>query len=313
VTTGSASAKVILFGEHAVVYGRPAVAVPVTELQARAGVDEGPDGAGCTLVAADLGRRFNLGQAPSDDPLAHTVRLTLAKLGVRQEPDLTITLGSDVPIASGLGSGAAVSTAIVRALAKHWGRLLDPADVSALVYETERLHHGTSSGIDNTVIAYGQPVFFVRGRPPEPLQVAAGFWLIISDTGIASPTRLVVDDVRRGWESDRAHYEALFDQMGEISKAARASIEAGEVTRLGPLMVRNQHLLAAIGVSSPLLERLCLVARQAGAGGAKLCGAGRGGNLIALVTPETAQQVTSALESAGAVRTTLTHVSQVIE
>jgi len=308
VTTASASGKVILFGEHAVVYGRPAIAVPVTQLRAKATVADAPPGAGCTIVAADLNRHISLADAPPDDPLALIVRLTLAELDIATEPDWTITLRSDIPIASGLGSGAAVSTAIVRALAEHAGRSLPPDVVSALVYETERLHHGTPSGIDNTVVAYEQPVYFVRGQPPQPLRVGASFWLAIADTGVASPTKIAVGDVRRAWQADPARYEALFDAMGRIAEAARAAIEAGEVAKLGPLMDENQRLLGVIGVSSPLLERLCAAARQAGAGGAKLSGAGRGGNLIALVTPQTAEEVAAALRAAGAVRVVISQV-----
>jgi mevalonate kinase len=301
---------VILFGEHAVVYGRPAIAVPVTQLRAWATVADAPPGAGCAIVAADLKRRFFLADAPPDDPLALIVRLALAELGIAAEPDWTITLRSDIPIASGLGSGAAVSTAIVRALAKHAGRPLALDVVSALVYETERLHHGTPSGIDNTVIAYEQPVHFVRGQPPQPLRVGADFWLVIADTGVASPTKLAVEDVRRAWQADPAHHEALFDRIGRIAEAARQAIETGQVAELGPLMDKNQRLLAAIGVSSPLLERLCVAGRQAGAGGAKLSGAGRGGNLIALVTQQTAEEVAAALRAAGAMRVVVTGVGQ---
>ncbi|MDH7487667.1 MAG: mevalonate kinase [Anaerolineae bacterium] len=304
----SASGKVILFGEHAVVYGRPAIAVPVAELRAWATVDDAPPGAGCTVVAIDLKRRFSLADAPPDDPLALIVRLTLAGLGLVAEPDWTITLRSDIPIASGLGSGAAVSTAIVRALAQHAGRSLPPDAVSALVYETERLHHGTPSGIDNTVVAYEQPVYFVRGQPPQPCRVGGEFWLAIADTGVASPTKLAVEDVRRAWQADPARYEALFDEMGRIAERARQAIETGRLDALGPLMDENQRLLSAIGVSSPLLERLCAAARQAGAGGAKLSGAGHGGNLIALVTPQTAEKVAAALRAAGAVRVVISQV-----
>jgi len=308
VTTASASGKVILFGEHAVVYGRPAIAVPVTQLRAWATVDDAPSGAGCTIIAADLNRRISLADAPPDDPLALIVRLTLAELGITQEPDWTITLRSDIPIASGLGSGAAVSTAIVRALAEHAGRPLPPDVVSGLVYETERLHHGTPSGIDNTVVAYERPVYFVRGQAPQPLRVGADFWLAIADTGTPSPTKLAVGDVRRAWEADRERYESLFDEMGRIAEAARRAIETGRVGELGLLMDENQRLLAAIGVSSPLLEQLCAAAKRAGADGAKLSGAGRGGNLIALVTSQTAGRVAAALQAAGAVMVTISRV-----
>jgi len=310
VTTSSAPGKAILFGEHAVVYGRPAIAVPVSELRARATVTASAPGSGCTILAADLNHRLALDTAPADDPLAHIVRLTLAQLGIGPDPDWSITLRSEIPISSGLGSGAAVSTAIARALAEHAGHELSPEAVSALVYETERLHHGTPSGIDNAVVAHEQPVYFVRGEPLRPLMVGADIWLLIADTGIASPTKVAVAEVRRGWQADPTRYERLFDAIGGIVEAARQAIQKGRVDELSGLMDENQRCLAAIGVSSPLLDELCAAAREAGAGGAKLSGAGRGGNLIALVTPTTATAVSGALLAAGAKSCILSRVAR---
>ena len=198
-------------------------------------------------------------------------------------PDLEITIRSTIPIASGLGSGAAVSTAIVRALAQWFDARLDDAEVNALVYEVEKLHHGTPSGIDNTVIAYQQPVYFIRGQAIQTFKVAQPFKVAIGNTGVASPTKITVGDVRKGWEIDRARYEAWFDQIGAIVQQARSAIESGAIDQLGPLMDQNQALLRDLDVSSVELERLIFAAKQAGASGAKLVGGGRGGNMIALV------------------------------
>jgi mevalonate kinase len=306
MTTAYASGKAILFGEHAVVYGRPAIAVPVTQVRARATVEN--VGPGITLVAPDLGRRYLVNQAPADDPLAHAVRITLAHLGLDLDQDLTITLTSTIPLARGLGSSAATSAALVRALARHFGRALPPEEVSALVYETEVIHHGTPSGVDNTVVAYEQPVTFVRGQPIERLQVGEPLGLAIADTGIASSTREVVGDVRRAWERDRVRYERIFDGIGEIAQRARRAIEEGELEVLGRLMDENHALLQAMGVSSPELDVLAEAARTAGALGAKLSGAGRGGNMIALVGPERRDRVAETLREAGAVSVILTEV-----
>lgn len=308
--TATAPGKIILFGEHAVVYGQPAIAVPVHQAQATATVQPDQPGSGLTLVAVDLGRVTPLADAPADDPLATMVRLTLAHLGVPL-PDATLAVHSTIPIASGLGSGAAVSTAIVRALAGYLGRELERATVSRLVYEVEKLHHGTPSGIDNTVVAYGMPVYFVRGGAIEPFGVGAPLHLLIGDSGVASPTRVAVGDVRRAWELDSARYERLFARIGEVTEQARGLIEAGgEVVRLGELMNRNHELLRQIGVSSPPLECLVSAARAAGALGSKLSGAGRGGNVIALIEPENETRVTDALQQVGAVRVIRTRVCQ---
>src|SRR5581483_9839842 len=140
------------------------------------------------------------------NPLAEITRLTLDAFKVTA--DLELTVESDIPLASGMGSGAAVSTAIVRALAAHFDRELTPAQVSALVYETEKLYHGTPSGIDNTVIAFEQPVRYVRGQAIQPFTIARPFTLLIADTGVPSPTAVTVGEVRRGWQAQPARYEA---------------------------------------------------------------------------------------------------------
>ena len=119
MTKARAPGKVILFGEHAVVYGRPAIAVPVTDVQAEAHVDWGPPRQGTLIVAPDVGQQFLLREAVRDEPLARVVKLTLKRLGQPPDPDLVITIHSDVPIARGMGSGAAVSTAIVRGSAER--------------------------------------------------------------------------------------------------------------------------------------------------------------------------------------------------
>ena len=112
--SASAPGKVILFGEHAVVYGQPAIAMPVTQVQASATVAPAPPGSGLTIVASDLGADFRLDTAPPDEPLTAAARLTLDHCSA-PEPDATLTLHSTIPIASGLGSGTAVSTALIRA------------------------------------------------------------------------------------------------------------------------------------------------------------------------------------------------------
>ncbi len=164
----SASGKVILCGEHSVVYGRPAIAVPVSGLRARVIAEEAEPGTGVCIVALDTGEDIVLKAAPPKHPLAAIVWEVLAYLEA-PEPDVVLMLRSDLPIASGLGSGTAVSVALARALAASLGHDLPSNVVSALAYEVEKIHHGTPSGIDNTVVAYEQPVYFVRGQTPQIL------------------------------------------------------------------------------------------------------------------------------------------------
>jgi mevalonate kinase len=313
MAVGTAPGKVILLGEHAVVYGQPAIAVPVAQVQATAIVEDAPAGTGITIIAADLGRRFRLseGQARSRTAaaLARTVHNTLERLGRTADIDLEITVSSTIPIGSGLGSGAAVATALVRALVQHLGGYLTSRDVSDLVYQTELLHHGTPSGIDNTVIAFGKPVYFIKDRCDEVFWPGRPFWLAIGDTGVPSSTREVVADVRKAWERDRASYDARFAAIGALVARGREALIRGDLCELGQLMAANQEELRAIGVSSEALERLIAAAMDAGALGAKLSGSGRGGNMIALVDEATRDAVAAALQRAGARNVIITRVS----
>jgi len=308
MTLAYAPGKVILFGEHAVVYGRPAIAVPVTEVQAQACIEPGVAGQGVVVVAPDLDRRVVVCEAADDEPLACIVRLTLETMGRERDPDLTVTITSTVPIARGMGSGAAVSTAIVRALAQHFHYWFPSRAISDLVYQTEVLYHGTPSGIDNTVVAFEKPIYFVKGVGWEVFWVGKPFWLAIADTGIKSSTREVVGDLRHGYQADPARYQPLFDRIGEIAVAARSAMEQGRTEALGQLMDENQALLREMGVSCPELDRLVMAAREGGAQGAKLSGAGRGGNIIALVAKETRGRVDMMLRLAGATNVIVTEV-----
>jgi mevalonate kinase len=197
----------------------------------------------------------------------------------------------------------------VRAIYAHAGQPITPQAISTLVFESERLYHGTPSGIDNTVIAHGLPIWFVKGEPPVPFAPSQALTLVIADSGIRAPTKETVGDVRRGWQADPAQYERWFDAIAAIAQAARPAIEAGDARRLGQLFDENQTLLEAIGVSSPPLERLIAAARAAGALGAKLSGGGRGGNVIALVAANSAKAVGDALLTAGANRVIVTRIA----
>jgi mevalonate kinase len=305
--TASAPGKVILFGEHAVVYGRPALAVPVNQVHANVEVEDSST-PGVWVDAPDISLRGELSALPPTHPLAAVIHNIFRTLEITNPPPLRIRITSTIPVASGLGSGAAVSIAIIRALSSTLNRPLSVDEVNALAYETEKLHHGTPSGIDNTVITYSRPVYFVRGEPIQTFSVARPFTLVIADTGISAPTRESVGDVRKLWEADRTHWETVFDKVGEIVKAARNAIENGEIASLGPLMDANHALLQEMTVSSPELDRLVLAAKESGASGAKLSGGGRGGNMLALVNADSAESVASALQSAGAKHTIITEI-----
>lgn len=310
MTSASACGKIILFGEHAVVYGRPALAAPLTQLRARARVEPRAQ-SGILIHARDIGRAYELRAATPDDALARLTRLTLDALNA--SANLSIEIESDIPMASGFGSGAAISTALTRALAAFFDKSLTPLEISELVYETEKLYHGTPSGIDNTVIAFEQPIRFTRRPPPArneiaPFLIARPFTLMIANTGIASPTKITVGDVRRGWQMDPATYEKLFDAIGEIVAQASSALARDENARLGELMTRNQLALSALGVSSREIEKLLDAGLRAGAQGGKLSGGGRGGNVIFMIDSRDAENIKRALLDAGAASVMVTEV-----
>ena len=321
--SASAPAKLILCGEHAVVYGRPAIALPLNDVRARAEIAVGRSKSGVRIHTLDLGDSWSVRERP-DHPLSELVVATLCQFELAPV-DLEISLTSTIPIASGMGSGAAVATALVRALASYFDSSLDPEVVSALVYTSEQRFHGTPSGIDNTVVAFEQPIWFVRGKTKDkaeqgpspsqssstitPIVIASPLHLVIGDTGVRSATRLPVGEVGRRWQAEPTRYEQLFDQVGALVMQSRTALAHGDMYTLGTLLNANQALLQRIGVSSPELEHLISAARAAGALGAKLSGAGWGGVMLALVPEENSAVVAEALRHAGAVRVLETTVA----
>jgi len=308
--TATAPGKIILFGEHAVVYGRPAIAVPVSQVRARAVISANPRApAGKVHIQApDVNLDSALDQLPPTHPFGLTIINVLDELGLESAPACTVRVTSTIPLAAGLGSGAAISVAMMRAFSAFLGRPLPEERISELVFEVEKIYHGTPSGIDNTVVTYNLPVYFVRGQPVELLRIKQPFVFVIGDSGIKSPTAVTVGDVRQRWKANPTQYETLFDEIGNIAKDAKVAIEAGRPIELGALMDKNHDLLRRIDVSSPELDSLVVAARTAGALGAKLSGGGRGGNMIALAAPETSQSVADALKGYGASRVIITCV-----
>ncbi len=307
MTKASAFGKIILFGEHAVVYGRPALAVPVTQVYTDVTVSDSKR-EGIRIEAPAVHLQVELKELPADHPIAAAINNLFFLYRVDPYPNLEIRIASTIPVASGLGSGAAVTVALARALSSHLRRAMKDEDVSAFAYEIEKIHHGTPSGIDNTVITYAKPVYFVKGQSIETFKVGQPFTFVIGDTGVPAPTNESVGAVRRLWLADPARLESIFDKIGEVSFAARCAIEAGMYEWLGELMNKNHTLLQDLTVSSPELDRLVEAARSAGAFGAKLSGGGRGGNMIALVKSEMAETVALVLKTMGAKNTITTPI-----
>jgi mevalonate kinase len=303
MTTGTAPGKVILAGEHASVYGYPALAVPVFSVKAFAEVkDNGQRRVGFrTVLPPDKAEKARAA-------INRVIDATLDRLGIAND-GLDVTIDSTIPMGSGLGSGAAVAVATVKAIARHFEAKLSPRQVADIAFEAEKIHHGNPSGIDNTVIAFEKPIYRVKGVPEQVVQVKKPFLLVVADTGVKRDTKRLLERVNEVKRSAPEKFDSLMTEAGRRVDEARVAVEMGAHVRLGRIMDRNHEILQQLGVSHARLDTLVAAARKAGALGAKLTGAGGGGHMIALVEEEDAPDVARALEKAGAVSVMTTIVA----
>jgi len=303
--------KIILFGEHAVVYGEPAIAVPVFSTQAKAIVSarvQGKPGE-IWIEAPDISLSAPMDQLDINHHLRAAIEIVIDDKDLDQVPSCKIQITSEMPPSSGLGSSAAISISLIRAFSAFLGKRLNDEKVSDLAYELEKIHHGTPSGIDNTVISHQKPVYYRKGKPFDFLEIGEEFSVLIVFSGLPGNTRKAVEGVRDRWQNEPDRYKRIFSRIGEITQAAKEIIETGNPDHLGPLMNENHELLQKIGVSSPELDYLVSAASKAGALGAKLSGGGLGGHIIALVKSD-ADHISGELIKKGAVSTLITPVKK---
>ncbi len=290
---GTAAGKVILLGEHAAVYGKHALALPIAGA-VTATVQESER---LTLEVPDwkLSREIS----PNAGGVDAAVEKILENLGVRRR-GFTIRVRSALPRAMGLGSSAAFAVAIVRAFDRLLGLSIDDERVNEIAFDCEKLAHGNPSGVDNTLATFARPMLFCKGDSfqVEELELGRIPPIVIACGHQPGVTHQQVAGVRARFEAQPAAYAAIFDQIDGLSLAGAKALVAGEYAELGQLMNICQGLLNALGVSTPELERMVEIARQAGAAGAKLTGAGGGGSIVA-VCPGAAPAVVTALRSAG--------------
>ena len=284
----TAPGKIILFGEHAVVYGKPAIAIPVSGMRASAWSEPGEGK--LTINALDLNQKIGLENKTSQFSVLAQTLLSKTK---QSEPNLTINLTSKLPQGSGMGSSAATSTAVCKALSNYLGVDLEKNQISELVFDAEKIVHGTPSGIDNTVVAYESPVYFVKGQEPVTFDSGRTFYLVIGDTGIQSSTKETVGNVRDLLDKEPKLMNGYFDEIENVTKGGKKAIEDGDKEAVGELMNKNHELLNKIGVGHRELEKLVDVSLDAGALGAKLTGGGGGGNMVALADSAKEQKVIS--------------------
>lgn len=301
--TGYAHAKAILLGEHAVVYGTPALAVPVHGLGVEARVRPAAEGVhvDSELFAGDAATAPGLLR-----PVVTALSAALDLVGLASGAQVRIL--SSLPHERGLGSSAAVAAAVTRAVADLASVELGPDALYKVVQEAERHSHGNPSGLDARAVVADTPIRFQRGRV-APLEVGAATTFVLADSGGAGSTARAVAGVRARLDADRAGVERVFARIAELVEDGAVRLASGDVAALGEVMTEDHRLLAGLGVSNETLDRLVAAALAAGSAGAKLTGGGQGGCVIALAgSEEHADELATALRGAGAARTWTTTV-----
>jgi len=304
----SAPAKVILFGEHFVVYGEPAVVLAI-DRRAYAKV-ENRDDKRLYLRSVDLGLAgyfengaFKIEQGDLREAIMRfePVRLAVEKILEKRgkKEGLNIEINSTVPVAAGLGSSAAVVAAVTTAVGALLGVKVSKEDIFRITYESEKIVHGTPSGIDPTISTFGGALIFQMDTGFKALEVKTDVPLVIGNTGIERSTRFQVEKVREVRERYPQVADPIMRAAREIVLRAIEALKENDLKTLGELMNINHALLYAVGVSDESLEWLINAARTAGALGAKLTGAGGGGCMIALARNEKLAQVLESIQRAG--------------
>jgi len=304
----SAPAKIILFGEHFVVYGEPAIVVAIDK-RARAEAERRQDER-LRFQSANLNTscyfengafKVERGDAKQVrfkfEPVKLAVEKVLAVYG--KNVGLDIRINSAIPVAAGLGSSAAVVASVTAAVAALLELEFSKQDIFRIAYEAEKIVHGTPSGVDPAIATFGGTLLFQVDTGFKPLEVKTDIPLVIGDTGVERSTRIQVEKVRETMDSFPQITDPLRKAAREIVLRAVTALQENDLETLGRLMNINHALLYGIGVSDESLEWLANAARKAGALGAKLTGAGGGGCMIALARPEKLENVSEAIMRAG--------------
>jgi len=271
-TTSRAYGKLILAGEHAVVYGVPAIAV---------GIDRGAS----AIARPSLANRLRIESWSVDvtengeGDLARAFTALIAAARTRGTvASVEIEASTELPAGGGLGCSAALGVAVARAVSPD----ASDDDILADAMAWEKIFHGNPSGVDAAVATLGGAIQFIRNEGIEPVDCGGTLFFAIGDSGNASSTKTMVEGLARLRDAEPAMVSAAFERIRAISGDVRAAIESGDVAALGIAMRDNQKILAKLALSTPDIDAMCSIARDAGALGCKLTGAGGGGCVVAL-------------------------------
>lgn len=282
--------KVILLGEHGVVYGHPALAAGLgVGVHATARVSESDDD---VIVARPWGVTARVG---SDEPLALGLQAILDGMPSAR-PRVRVEVDVELPGGAGLGCSAAIGVAVTGALDALFSIERSAEERGDFSLRWERVFHGNPSGVDNAMAAVGGVALFRRGQPLQSVRVKKPLPLVIAHSGESSSTKEIVAMVARQREAETQRVDEAFGAIAALVNNAKLAVEAGDLKGLGQLLDLNQMLLAGLMLSTEKIEELCRVAREEGALGAKLTGAGAGGCMIALAKDEAdAERIRDAL------------------
>jgi len=303
----SAPAKLILFGEHLVVYGEPAIVLAIdrrAHIRARLREDRR-----IHITSTSLGLSgFFTEDRFQPERGGEEARRELEPIKIAAErvfeaseekAGVDIEVHSQIPVAAGLGSSAAVAAAVAAGVSQLLGLEWSKERVFRVALEAERSIHGTPSGIDPAISTYGGVILFQKDKGVKALKVDVDLPLVVGDTGVKRSTGEMVSGVRRRRERYPSLVNPLLRVGGEIVRSAVKALKDGDTEALGELMDLNHGILSALGVSNEPLERLIYAAREADALGAKLTGAGGGGCMIALCSRDKLKRVAEAIERVG--------------
>lgn len=327
---GETCAKVILFGEHSVVYGHSAIALPLKNLRMRAVVTscneslpsasrESLPSASCESLASTtnldshitlscLDFTGKLSEIPARfNSIRTAIRASLEFAGWSGE-SLRIFTESDFPAERGLGSSAAAAGAVIRAILDYYCVAASDDEIFKLTQTAECVAHGRSSGLDATATAASWPVRFSRGCF-DRMEINMRAWLVLADSGCKGMTRETVEALRSRLESNPVEVGAQLNKLGEIASVAEDDLAFGRIENMGKQMTFAHRILADLGVSTAKLDALVDAACKHGALGAKLTGGGGGGCVIALADSEdAAKRVSEAFKNAGACDTWIVNI-----
>ena len=283
VGVGQAHSKIILIGEHAVVYGYPAISLPLLEVEVT-----------CKVVPAESPWRLY-----EEDTLSMAVYASLEYLDIK-ESCIRCVIDSAIPEKRGMGSSAAISIAAIRAVFDYYQADLPHDVLEILVNRAEMIAHMNPSGLDAKTCLSDQPIRFIKNVGFTELEMVLSAYLVIADTGVYGHTREAIQVVQSKGKDALPFLHAL----GELTQQAEDAIRRKDAEGLGQILSQAHLHLKEIGVSSPEADSLVETALSHGALGAKMSGGGLGGCIIALVANlDQAQELAKRLEEKGAVQT----------